>query len=562
MTFRIRLYVAFAAGMLMPLALLVFGIRREMTRQIAGQYEQRVEALAGVVRADLSADAGRTGRTLAALGAELAASNRFRLAVIQHDETERGWLLDYAGDALRLSGLAMLQIADSSGRVLSSGHFRNEFDRVMPELPLLLASASTGPALVRARTPDGAVLVIARVDSFAVAGQRFTIVGGRGVDSTALTRFASDSDLVVALATPDAAPVVDAGRGGRVLGRIGIPYIDAAATPPAADSAYLLIAQRPGALDEVIRRVDRWFLAAFAVTTLLALLLAAWLARQIGRPLAELAEKTAALDLDRLDQDFASDRHDEIGALSRLLGALTGRLRAGAIRLREAERRATVGDVARQVNHDVKNGLAPIRHVVRHLGEVARDEPERLAEVFAERRGTLDSSVDYLETLARNYARLSPALDRGRCDVNAIVRETLRGIEPRAAEVRSELAAGLPPIRSDNIALRRILENLVGNAVGSLDGKQGEVTVTTASVRNESGTGVRIAVADTGPGMTREALDRAFDDFHTTKPGGTGLGLSVVRRLVADLGGTLRVQTQPGAGTCFTVELPVEGGDA
>jgi signal transduction histidine kinase len=55
--------------------------------------------------------------------------------------------------------------------------------------------------------------------------------------------------------------------------------------------------------------------------------------------------------------------------------------------------------------------------------------------------------------------------------------------------------------------------------------------------------------------MTREQLDRAFDDFHTTKPGGTGLGLSVVRRLVADIGGSLRVATEPGTGTRFTIEL-------
>ena len=77
--------------------------------------------------------------------------------------------------------------------------------------------------------------------------------------------------------------------------------------------------------------------------------------------------------------------------------------------MREAERRATVGDVARQVNHDVKNGLVPIRHVLRHLAQVEREEPERLATVFAERRTTLDASVEYLDALARNYARLEQA---------------------------------------------------------------------------------------------------------------------------------------------------------
>ena len=74
--------------------------------------------------------------------------------------------------------------------------------------------------------------------------------------------------------------------------------------------------------------------------------------------------------------------------------------------------------------------------------------------------------------------------------------------------------------------------------------------------------GVAVTVADTGRGMSREELDRAFDDFHTTKPDGTGLGLSVVRRLVADVGGTLRVETAPGSGTRFFVELPTAPGAA
>ena len=86
----------------------------------------------------------------------------------------------------------------------------------------------------------------------------------------------------------------------------------------------------------------------------------------------------------------------------------------------------------------------------------------------------------------------------------------------------------------------------------SLDGKAGMVTVTTShDVR-----GTTISIADTGHGMSRTELDRAFEDFFTTKPTGTGLGLSVVRRLVADLGGSMQVATEPGAGTRFDIHLP------
>jgi two-component system sensor histidine kinase HydH len=266
------------------------------------------------------------------------------------------------------------------------------------------------------------------------------------------------------------------------------------------------------------------------------------------------------VDLDRLDVAFDTHRDDEIGALARLLAAMTRRLRASAARLREAERRATVGDLSRQVNHDIKNGLAPIRHVLRHLEQVARDEPERLPAVFAERRGTLDASVAYLDTLARNYARLTPRLDLHPCDANAVAREVAAAAPVSAgATVELRLDDRLPRLAADAPVLRRILENLVTNALDALQETPG--TVVLASEALPQG-GARLTVSDTGCGMTREQLDRAFDDFYTTKTGGTGLGLSVVRRLVTDLHAAMRVDTAPGAGTRVLLTFPPITGPA
>jgi signal transduction histidine kinase len=217
-----------------------------------------------------------------------------------------------------------------------------------------------------------------------------------------------------------------------------------------------------------------------------------------------------------------------------------------------------MGDLARQVNHDIKNGLVPIRNVVRHLEQVALDEPAALAGVFEERKATLESSVAYLDTLARNYARLSPAASRGECDVNAVVAEVLQA--PRSGPpIRAQLAEGLPLVGVDRLMLRRVIENLVGNAADAAAEREGAtVTVSTERTgRDGQGPVVRVHITDTGSGMTRAELDRAFDDFFTTKPGGTGLGLSIVRRLVLDLGGSLRIDTEPGAGTRATVEIPL-----
>jgi signal transduction histidine kinase len=213
------------------------------------------------------------------------------------------------------------------------------------------------------------------------------------------------------------------------------------------------------------------------------------------------------------------------------------------------------------VNHDIKNGLAPIRNVFRHLLQAAGEGPDRLAAAFQDRQRTVESSISYLETLASNYARLYPQPARDPCDVNDVVRETVRRIgDTGRAELRPELVEGLPRVRTDALVLRRILENLIGNALDSLESRPGTVTVSTGRSSATHGVAtVRITVADTGRGMTKVELERAFDDFYTTKPGGTGLGLSIVRRLVLDANGALRVETHPGTGSRFIVDLPGEG---
>ncbi|HSC30280.1 MAG TPA: HAMP domain-containing sensor histidine kinase [Gemmatimonadaceae bacterium] len=558
MTFRARLMIAFGVVALAPLVVIAVGVRREMDRRLTAQDERRAAALAAVASADLARGGVSIGDRLSSLVAALDDDNRFRLAVLQGDAAGRAYVLDLAGREMRLTGLSMLQIQDSSGRILSSGHFRNEYDRLEPDLPVLLASVRRA-ALVHARTPDGPMLVLARVDSVRLAGRRFAVVGGVQVDSAFLGRLAPGADFSMALALAGGDSIRSGGEvqgesHAMVVSRIDIPYIAAGAGGArGVETASLTLSRSTAALDALERSVDLWFMAAIATTAAVALLASTWLAARVSRPLRELAEQTSRVDLDRLDVDFSAGRDDEIGALSRLLGAMTRRLRASAARERDAERRAAVGDLARQVNHDVKNGLAPIRHVLRHLAQVERDEPARLATVFAERRPTLDASVEYLDTLARNYARLSPRLDVAPCDVNAIARTVAAGASaPRSATIALALADGLPEVRADALVLRRILENLVTNACDALDGRGGTVTIGTAAAAG----GVELSVTDTGSGMTCEQLNRAFDDFYTTKPAGTGLGLSIVRRLVADLGGALRVDTEPGNGTRVLVTLP------
>ena len=542
----------------MPLGILALGVRAEMGRIVAREHAHRLAAATGIIEGDLAREHRRTTERLDAVAAELASDSRFRLGVNAADPAARAWLLDYAGQTMRAAGLDFLQLQDRGGRVISSGHFRNEYDRIAPRP---VADSAGQGVIVQVRTPSESMVAFGAVDSFTVAGDSYTAVGGVALDSARLATLARTPGLEIELALPGMA--VDTGRAVYAM---SIPFEDLTGNIAQRGTAQLTIIERTSPLGELQRRVDRWFLLALAGTLLLALMLASWLSARISRPIRELSSRTAALDLERLDQDFASDRTDEIGELSRLLGAMTQRLRSSTMRLREAERRAAIGDMSRQVNHDIKNGLVPIRHVVRHLTDVAEKQPDELADVFQERRGTLESSIRYLEDLARSYAQLGPAgeagvtgvpgrSDRMATDLGVLIREVAANLSTESVSVTAAADEDLPPVAGDPIAIRRIVENLAGNAVDSFEGRSGTVTIT--AERGTDGRHVRLVVADTGRGMTREELDRAFTDFATTKPGGTGLGLSVVRRLISDLGGTLRATTEPGAGSRFTVELPV-----
>ena len=494
MTFRTRLLTAFGVVVLIPLLVFGFGIRREMARRITGEYERRVNTLVGVINADLARETDRVASRLGAMKTALGDDIRFRNFAVRGDNRE--YVLDYAGDAMRLSGLEFLQVQDDDGRIVSSGHFRNEFDRLGPPV--------RAPALVRAAAAEGPFLALVASDSFSISGRAFRLVGGVSVDSAFLARLARDPELGVQLALPTDTAAADTAR--LVVGEIVLPYVDAADGPGRVERARLEITRSSALLTALQRNVNLWFLVAVLVAALAALLLAGWLSTRISTP-----------------------------------------VEAG---MREMERRAAIGDLARQVNHDVKNGLAPLRNVFRHLSQVAREEPGQLPQVFNERQGTVESSINYLETLAANYAKLSPQSDRKLTDVNAVVRDTVAG----SPGVKTQLAEGLPSVSADALVLRRIIENLVSNAVDSLDGKNGSV-----GVRTEKGRGiVRVIVSDTGRGMSKAELDRAFDDFFTTKAGGTGLGLSIVRRLVMDSGGSLKVETEPGTGSRFIVELPTQ----
>jgi signal transduction histidine kinase len=554
MSFRTRALLAMLAAALAPLALFAAGVRDEIAGRIAAEHLERVAVTSAMIERELAREANEIGERLAALAASMPGDDRLRLALSRSAGVDRRYLLEYAGRSMRLTGLDALQLHDMAGRILSSGQFRNDFDRLEPELQAGMSAGGDSVLLAWFRTAEGPMLALTRRETVRLGDAELVLVAGRRMDRRMLERFASGGDLFVALeSTGSPGESHSAEAGARETGGLDIPILPAAdartAVPP---TARLRIFQRGDPLADALRRIDRWFVAAVGLVAAAALALGVWLSVRLSRPLAELAETAGAISLAGSERIPGAARADEIGLIARRLTTMRRRLRSSAEALREAERRATVGEIARQVNHDIQNGLVPIRNVLRHLADVQERSPGELVSVFGERRHTLDASVGYLDALARRYARLAPRTESGPADLVAIAREAVSAAGADGARVRLVASEGVADVTADPVSLRRLLDNLVRNAVDSLTSGDGAVDVRITPARSA----VRLIVADTGRGMSEAELTRAFEDFHTTKPNGTGLGLSIVRRLASDLGARLHVESAPGRGTTMTLDFP------
>jgi signal transduction histidine kinase len=537
MNFRGRLIVSLLIAALVPLLVFALGVRRELSVRLEHGEEVANRQAVAHARESLSDEATGIETRLDVIARDLARDTR-TLRALAGDTSARRWLIDYAASAASSAGLGALMLQDSSGTVLSSSQFRNLYGQQQPLLP---HGDSAQVWLVR--TPAGTAPALARTAAVVTPGRTLLLSGGTMLDSLWLASLSPDTSIGVALRLPgDSAPA-----------HTGIAELALPLPGGAADGARIVLWRR-SSNDAALRNgVSQRLATALALSGILAAALALLLGARMSRPLRELTERAERVDVDHLDEDFASGRGDEIGRLSTALGAMQHRLGRSVAQLRDAERRAATGDLARQVNHDIKNGLAPIRNVLRHLSELAAgNDATALQEVYREREATLTASVAHLEEMARNYAQLSPSITDGSSVVAHVLAEVVRDLGDARVTVDISDAAATAAVTGDEPSVRRILHNLISNAIESLPDHSGTVI---AAVEDGANT-VAISITDTGRGMSAGELDRAFRDFHTTKESGTGLGLSSVRRLVMELNGSLRASSSPGAGSRFDVSLP------
>jgi two-component system nitrogen regulation sensor histidine kinase NtrY len=401
--------------------------------------------------------------------------------------------------------------------------YQNRGDHFSPEFLLDPSAAGNSPAA------SGA------------AGQFATLIGGvrqYNQEMTGIVHWSSDQadDEVF-----HAVPLRGAGKERPLLG-------------------ILLIGNSRRPYVELKRRIRASALLVGGGGIVLAILLSSWAAARVTRPVEQLARAAHDVATGNWDTRVEVSGGDEIAQLANSFNRMTTELLTQKERLVQTERVAAWRELARRLAHELKNPLFPLQLTVENLVRARTQSPEQFDEVFRESSRTLLAEISNLKTIIGRFSEFSkmPHPQFQQVQVNELLRGVAQlfqaqlqapGRAPIVCQV--ELDESLGSIAADPDLLHRALSNLVLNAMDVMP-SGGTLALST---RRDDGK-VIIEVADTGTGLTREECERIFTPYYTSKRHGTGLGLAIVQSVVSDHGGRISVESEPGQGTTFKIELP------
>jgi len=217
----------------------------------------------------------------------------------------------------------------------------------------------------------------------------------------------------------------------------------------------------------------------------------------------------------------------------------------------ESPKDSEIHELARSLAHEIRNPLNTIRMNLQLISEEL-GENERIKR----RISLIEDEIKHLDMILKSfldYTRL-PAPKLERININKVVKNGVEMIQPRAGGIRIEtsLAESLPMIYADKALITEVLQNLIQNALDA--SKSGDKIVVETG---KSDIGVYFAVSDQGKGIPPEVMEKIFKPYFSTKQGGIGIGMAVVKKIVEAHNGKIWIQSRTGTGTRVVVELPI-----
>ncbi len=298
--------------------------------------------------------------------------------------------------------------------------------------------------------------------------------------------------------------------------------------------------------------------AAAAAGILFGVALSYWVSRQATIPVKELARGARRVAEGDWSARVSVSTKDELGELASAFNAMTRQLIDQRDRLVQAERVAAWRELARRLAHELKNPLFPLQITIENL-ERAREQGVEFEEIFRESTATLLTQLANLKAIVSRFSDFAkmPQPQIENVDLNELIRETARLFDAQlhapgrpAIEASLDLDSSLGLIRADPEQIRRVIQNLLLNAIDAMP----EGGVLTLRTRRDNGSAL-LEISDTGHGLTQEECSRLFTPYYTTRQHGTGLGLAIVQSVVSDHGAKISVESKPGEGATFRIQF-------
>jgi signal transduction histidine kinase len=316
------------------------------------------------------------------------------------------------------------------------------------------------------------------------------------------------------------------------------------------------------ARDVAVRQRDFAHLVLFGILVggVLSLVLSVLVGRTLAEPIGDLRRAAGAVGRGHFRVRLPEQRADEFGDLFASFNRMARRLRRARAQEIRTARILAWGEMARQVAHEIKNPLTPIKLSIQHIRRAYEDRRSDFDPILESNVEQILVEIDRLTEIAKAFSRYgAPEEVAGKTeavDVAAVAREvlTLYRAPDRSVEYRLRLESDDTVAAARALELREVIVNLLENARAAV-GEAGTVEV----VVGTSGDHVRLEVRDDGAGIMPEQLPRIFDPHFSTRSSGTGLGLAIVRRLVEGWGGQVGAESEAGEGTVVWLVIPGTG---
>jgi nitrogen fixation/metabolism regulation signal transduction histidine kinase len=278
---------------------------------------------------------------------------------------------------------------------------------------------------------------------------------------------------------------------------------------------------------------------------------------QITRPLRIIQQKFSQIKIGRKSEEIVYKGRDEIAGLVDEYNRMVKELVKSVDMLARSERESAWREMAKQVAHEIKNPLTPMKLSVQHLQRSWNNNKENFAEYLERVTKTLIEQIDNLSFIASefsNFAKMPKAINK---EINIVdkIRSTITLFaNTENVDFIFEHESEYIPVYADKEQLSRVFINLIKNAIQSIpDDRTGKIGIALIQSRNT----VRISITDNGKGIPEDIENKLFTPSFTTKSSGMGLGLSIVKNIIESFDGNITFKTKVNHGTTFIIELPV-----